>query len=771
MCFGIRFVHALLIASGVMLLVSPSQGQNAHFADSDSIVKDSNGDVTVTFGGRMPYIYERMANGDETLKAPRRVTITRHADDTFTIIQEGKPATTFNAVGLKSEIMAPGTLGVTPLNSRTPRITLLDGANLTMTNRGLRLLSPPSEKDQLITSINRTGRITELVRPYDLKLDGIETRENPDGTTRVIKLPGQFTTFPPNQSNSTQGGLYSTGPNGSEADFANGDTVGVRPSGEVIETIRNGPTIDIAPMSGGQTITMQGQEIHVTSGGVVTITNGNSIEHFDPYKPTNIDDIFEQTTANGDVIRQGLDFDWYNNDVYSWTTITFKDGTVLVLNEGEGPLISWPGNGETAIDTKFYLNGDIENQYYTDTESPRSLGSSWLQRDGTTINENYSYCGSPLLGPRQNILMEGIRKTVVGDFFTQNRLQLTGYIDMGFEIGPNSDQYSGRIYDALETNRGYLDQIDLTLQRALDWNSHAIDWGFKIDLNGGADARYFHSNGLFDQQGTDKNELQFDPHQAYVDLLIPLGDKNVGVTAGKWEFWDKPIDPTADMFYTRPLTWYVLPSTETGIYGTFKPLPRMTLDMGISRGSDQSLKDNNGTIDYLGRLTYDFSRRAELSFTTVLGPETAMDNSHWSFLAVPELKVPILPRTMLDLTGVYTYTAVGSGEGSSYGTSFNGGSYSGYGVTGEVSHRCNSYVTPSARLDWYRQQGFGMTTDVYSATLGASIFPLAGTSVRENVEVRPEVRYDLSSNKQYFFDYNGTRNHQITFAVDAIFKF
>jgi hypothetical protein len=214
-----------------------------------------------------------------------------------------------------------------------------------------------------------------------------------------------------------------------------------------------------------------------------------------------------------------------------------------------------------------------------------------------------------------------------------------------------------------------------------------------------------------------------------------------------------------------------MPSTETGIYATFKPLPRLTLDWGISRGWDQSLKDNNGTIDYLARLTYDFSRRAVFSFTTSLGPETAMDNSHWSFLAVPELKVPILPQTTLDLTGVYTYTAVGSGEGGIYGTSSGGGSYSGYGVTGEISHRCNDYVTPSARFDWYRQQGFGMTTDVYSATLGVSIAPLAGTAVRNNFVVRPEVRYDFSSNHQIFFDYNGPRDHQFTAAMDAIFKF
>ena len=69
-----------------------------------------------------------------------------------------------------------------------------------------------------------------------------------------------------------------------------------------------------------------------------------------------------------------------------------------------------------------------------------------------------------------------------------------------------------------------LDQLDFTIERAVDYRKNKWDVGFKAEIMWGADAGIIHSNGLFDwYDGIRKPENQWDLTQAYVDVTVPLG--------------------------------------------------------------------------------------------------------------------------------------------------------------------------------------------------------------------------------------------------------
>ena len=86
----------------------------------------------------------------------------------------------------------------------------------------------------------------------------------------------------------------------------------------------------------------------------------------------------------------------------------------------------------------------------------------------------------------------------------ESRFKISGWIDSGITFNPDSPQDNqnfGRIFDD-RANEPLLNQVVINFERALAPKLGEFDWGFKLQFMYGSDARFIHSLGLFDSQGS-----------------------------------------------------------------------------------------------------------------------------------------------------------------------------------------------------------------------------------------------------------------------------
>jgi hypothetical protein len=363
----------------------------------------------------------------------------------------------------------------------------------------------------------------------------------------------------------------------------------------------------------------------------------------------------------------------------------------------------------------------------------------------------------------QSLLMEALDKTGIGQGLEAARIDIYGHIEGSYTWNfdnPAKNINIGRVFD-IKHNDAEVNQTDLNVERLVDLTSHQFDIGGRLEVMYGTDARFIHSNGLFSYEGFFNGpEYQFDIPQMYLDIGLPVGD-GLRIRLGKFLFF-KQIDPNASVFYSHSFTFgAALPFTLTGVTGLYNINDQLSIEAGFSRGWGQSLDDNNGAIDGLGRIRYAPSDRTSLTLAVISGPEDNNDNSHYRQAVDLTLSQAIGDNLTFLLDSVYGNDAAGSVTGKNANW---------YGVSGYLVFKLDDHFSLGARGEWYRdEEAFttGISQNLYEATVGVTVTPFPGNTPAV-FKIRPEIRYDYSS-RDYF---NGlTKDSQVTAAVDAIFNF
>ena len=393
----------------------------------------------------------------------------------------------------------------------------------------------------------------------------------------------------------------------------------------------------------------------------------------------------------------------------------------------------------------------------------------------------------PATAPPTRPLMLGLEKIGIGQPLESANITFGGYIEGGYTI---SNQHApgnflaGRVFDT-KNKRVVLDQLDGYFDRPVDYakaaQNHTIDVGGHVDVIYGWDSGIIHSDGVLDNPATlgepnghyisrSHPENQIDLNQAYIDVALPIGS-GLRIRAGKFVtlFGEEVINPTGDPLYSHSyLFGFAIPFTHTGILGEYKFNDDWLLDAGITRGWNQSLKDNNGDPDFLGGVTFtpqesDFLKKWKFIANLSLGPQATHDNRDW--------------WTVIDLQAYYTMTdKLTLSLNADYGDAPHAlipKSAQWFGIAGYGSYVLNDYLTLNSRLEWYDDNnGFTLGTtgnlNVYEATIGVAIKPLPHDTIGQNLVIRPELRGDLSAKR--FFD-AGKDYYQVTFGIDAYFTF
>jgi putative OmpL-like beta-barrel porin-2 len=395
----------------------------------------------------------------------------------------------------------------------------------------------------------------------------------------------------------------------------------------------------------------------------------------------------------------------------------------------------------------------------------------------------------------------------VGKWMTANNLSFSGFVEGGYwydtsnpRMGTNTakgdDTPTLVAFPGAYSNRGQLDQLDATVQKTID-STKSWDWGFQFENGYGTDDAQTHSNGLLDNREGRKPDNQYDILQANVSLLVPVGS---GLTFKVGKFVtllsEEVINPTGNAFFSHSYNFtFGVPLTQTGVLASYtfaKALNGQDINVtaGVTRGWNQSLRDSNGAIDFLGEVSGKWNDKLSYIFNASEGPEFPDgagaginqsshhgDNSdYWTVLEfLPTYAISDQLSTTLDLLwGDFPHgSATDLGHAAQW-----------YSVATYMSYKWNSYLTFNLRAEWYRDQG-GFTVpaasgpvsaNYYAATVGPTIHPLPNDNIFQWLELRPELRFDWSDrpvfNAAHSSALGGVGDYdQLSVAMDAIMQF
>jgi len=388
--------------------------------------------------------------------------------------------------------------------------------------------------------------------------------------------------------------------------------------------------------------------------------------------------------------------------------------------------------------------------------------------------------------PEPGLLMFALGKAGLAQPLDKAGINIYGYIEGGYMHDfsvPGTGHGPTFIGFNSYKDAATLDKISLNVERTVDPTKKQFDFGFHVEGIWGTDAAFVHSNGLLDSQ---TGRYQGDLLQAYVDVTLP--DLPVRIRAGKWielagfEHFSANIygafgDPSKALYSYSYQFLYAEPSTQTGVLATYVANPKWSFDAGFTRGWNQSVKDANGALDFLGRITFTPSDKTSITFVMTEGPEFPTGFGH------------NLPRgddhdswTALDLVATQKITEkLSLGLGIDYVDAphipaLPDGAKQWGGVAGYVSYAIDPHLTLNTRLEWYRDAANGFSTgapvsasyyDYYEVTVGVAIKPFPKDKFLSKWLIRPEVRYDYADHSVFN---RGDRN-QLTFSADTLFTF
>lgn len=382
---------------------------------------------------------------------------------------------------------------------------------------------------------------------------------------------------------------------------------------------------------------------------------------------------------------------------------------------------------------------------------------------------------------------EAARDEVLEKEEAKSRLAIYGWVEAGFTgnpAGPSDHQNFGRLLDD-RSNEFVMNQAVITAERALD-SKTGFDWGFKLQLLFGTDARYIHSLGMhYDEAGT--GLYQGDVPEAYLSLHLPiLTDGGVDVKLGKFISLEgaETVDPRPNAFYSHTYMFnFGIPANHTGALFTLHTNSWLDLITGVTRGVNTSLDDNNERPAFHGGVGLNFNEgKIVVLASTHVGPETSSDHDIRCLNDITTTwKISDRLTSITDIN--YAHDA--GAEADAYGVA----QYLVYAINDQVSAAIRGeiwrddkgfYVAQFADPDDPlralegepavdpRTVGGGRTT--YGAlTIGLN-FKLPVPKPFTGLTIRPELRVDHSfSDTQPFND--STDDTMFTAALDAIITF
>ena len=345
------------------------------------------------------------------------------------------------------------------------------------------------------------------------------------------------------------------------------------------------------------------------------------------------------------------------------------------------------------------------------------------QDDGTASGDCIADCGAAGCGGCGSapLCILANSRTEVGGWLS------AGYFTNAWGAGGNGPLGFNNIGDEFTMN-----QLWVYATREADTGGYGTDWGYRMDfLFGvdGPDTQAFGDTG-WDNDWDTTTEYGSAMPQLYGevainDLTIKFGHF---YTIIGWEVVQAPDN----FFYTHSYTmYYAEPFTHTGFLASYNLSDRITVHGGWTNGWDSAWDDAAEGSTFLGGVGLELTDRANLTWATSFGSmgigagDIYMNSIVFDY-AVSNRLTYVLQHDL------GTNSGLGAGDSEWYG------------INQYLQYEINPCWAAGLRIEWFRDDDGtrvvtgapGNAGNYYEFTAGLNWTP------RENLKVRPELRYD-----------------------------
>jgi hypothetical protein len=376
--------------------------------------------------------------------------------------------------------------------------------------------------------------------------------------------------------------------------------------------------------------------------------------------------------------------------------------------------------------------------------------------------------------------------------FMQNfGLKFGGWINAGITYNANDSagRYNGPVTFNDREAEFQLNQFYLYLQRAVNTEGDAWDFGFRADFMFGTDAvftqAYGSPNGTWDlgilaQEGERFYDIAFP--QVYAEIFAPIGN---GLTAKIGHFYtiigNEVVTAPDNFFYSHAYTMqYGEPFTHTGVLLSYPFDQNWTITAGAVTGSETSggwdgaWDKGLGNWAGIGGVTWASEDKAtSVALTGTTGETSEHDHNQWSIYSV------VIKHDLLE--GLhYTFQHDHGFADKAIG----GQDATWYGINNYLVYDINEELGVGLRGEWFRDDDgvrvaspgrtltyFPGANSYYAFTAGLNWKPLSWVSIR------PNVRYDWNDGPPAFDNGSGVtgyaakRKDQFLFSTDVVVSF
>lgn len=351
------------------------------------------------------------------------------------------------------------------------------------------------------------------------------------------------------------------------------------------------------------------------------------------------------------------------------------------------------------------------------------------------------------------------------DFLKEQGLKFDGWFSAGITYNtdnPISHNNTPVTFND-RTSEFQLNQLNLFLEKAINFESKSCNFGGRVDLMFGTDTRFTQATG-WDNQIISPRDLRFYDlaiPQAYIEVYAPFGR---GVTAKIGHFYTllghESVMATNNFFYSRAYTMqYGEPFTHTGVLFNYGLNDNFTLNAGTVAGWD-NFRENLANWSFLGGLTWT--------------NDDATTSVAWSVVSGDVDDVTSESRTVSAWVVSHSFTdklqyVFQHDFGYQQSATLTGKDAFWYGINQYLFYEFSESLSAGFRGEWFRDANGvrvmpGNSGDYFALTGGIN------WKLQPWLTIRPEARYDWVDAKTEVYD-NQTRKSQINFAVDAVVEF
>lgn len=345
--------------------------------------------------------------------------------------------------------------------------------------------------------------------------------------------------------------------------------------------------------------------------------------------------------------------------------------------------------------------------------------------------------------------------------------KFSGFASVSYLYNFNrADTVTGRTFD-VNHNEFAANKLKLALEKPTEFSGEKWDAGYRADLIFGQDARVIQSAGL------DLGKY-IDLEQLYASVNVPIG-RGLQVQVGKWVtlMGVEVIEEVANPNWSEGNQFlYVENFTGTGVQLCYKWTDKIDTQFRVYNGWDV-VKDNNSCLSYMGRVGFLPDDKTSIAVVGFAGPEQANDSDAWRYGVNVIASRKLTDKLTVWLQGDYgtedqnaalpVPTKDASWWAGGIWVSYDFCDYFGLAVRGDYVNDCDGARTSGAPFTAPFPANTGQ--ELTSLTVTFNIRPI------KNLQVRPEIRWDHSSESLYTDSHGHARENQVTAAIGVAYLF